>query len=97
MQTQNNSYHYPFSLIFSKVSNFFYHPLGKLIVYKGVLLGFYNIPDLLNMEVIGIIFWQNNTKTKIKQANLENWITSVSTSDKNNFGYDHTALVYSHC
>ena len=45
-----------------KISN-----LGQIIEFKGLLLGIYNIPNLFKTEYVGVIFWQNNTVTKIKQ------------------------------
>ena len=45
-----------------------------------MLLGIYNLPNLFKREYVGVVFWQNNTMTKIKQDLWE--------SENSTFMYD---------
>ena len=70
--------------------------LGQIIEFKGLLLGIYNAPNLFQREYVGVIIWQNNSVTKIRQDFWKNEEYIPLRADEYDFDYHNGAIVYSH-
>ena len=60
------------------------------------MLGLYNAPNLLQNKHVGVIFWQNNTVTKIRQAFWKNEDYIPLEEEEYNVDYYDEAIVYNH-
>ena len=67
--------------------------LGNLVLFKGTLISFYNTPSFFEEVNVGLIFWDNGTKTDFRQISAPDE-RNGDNSDDTEIGVIHKGLVF---
>ena len=65
----------------------------NLVLYKGTLITFYNIPSFFETVNVGLIFWDNGTKTELKQISTS-YEGKENILENHKVGEIHKGLVF---